>query len=67
MAKSNDKSLHSTRAVGQKDKRLFTALADAAQCSMMDLNSQALANTLWAFATVGLKAYQLLTSLSAAV
>ena len=41
--------------VGHKDKRLFTALAAAAQWRMMDLNLQELANTAWAFATVSQK------------
>ena len=53
--------------MGHKEGRLFMALAGAAaeQC-MRDLNSQALANTAWAFATVGQKDERLFSTLAAA-
>ena len=39
--------------MGQKDEQLFTALAEMAVWRMEQFNVQELANTAWAFATVG--------------
>ena len=47
---------------GAPDLGSITALADAAKQRMKNFNSQALANTLWAFATVGRKDEQLFTA-----
>ena len=52
--------------MGRKEEQLFTALAVVAERRMRDFNSQALANTAWAFATVGHKEERLFTALAAA-
>ena len=47
--------------MGHKDKLLFSIVAAAAERRIRDFNSQALANTAWAFATVGHKEERLFT------
>ena len=39
--------------VGQQDEQLFKALARVAERRLDEFNAQELANTAWAFATVG--------------
>ena len=50
--------------VGQKDDKLFTALARMAEQHLDQFNGQDFANTAWGFATVGQKHDQLFTALA---
>ena len=50
--------------MGREDEQLFTALGNVAENHMENFNSQDLANTSWAFATVRRKDKQLFTALS---
>ena len=52
--------------MGRWDEQLFTAVADEASQRLKDFNSQDLANTAWAFVTVGRKDEQLLTAVAEA-
>ena len=51
--------------MGHKEEKLFTGLADAAERSMRDFNSQDVAKTAWAFATLSHKEKGLFTALAA--
>ena len=50
--------------MGQADARLFTALAKEAERRVGDFNPQDLANTAWAFATLGHVDVQLFMALA---
>ena len=50
----------------QRDKRLFTALATAAERRMSEFKPQELASTAWAFATVKQQQENLFTGLARA-
>ena len=52
--------------MGQKEKRLFKALATAAEQSIRDFSSQELTNTAWAFATAGQTDVALVAALASA-
>ena len=55
-----------TDFLGQKEERLLKELAAAAEWCIRDFKSQALANTAWAFATVGYEEERHFTALAAA-
>ena len=50
--------------VGHKDEQLLTALAAAVEFRIKGFNSEDLANTAWAFATLGSKDERLFTLLA---